>query len=398
MTQPQSVCILGSTGSIGVNTLDVIARHTDRYSVYALTANKNVALMLAQCVQFHPSKVVMQDEQAAEQLRVQLNVKGLNIDVEQGASALAELAASEPVNIVVAAIVGAAGLLSTLAAAEAGKRILLANKEALVMSGQLLMQRAAKYGATIMPVDSEHNAIFQSLPATNSGVSFAGVENIVLTGSGGPLRKCSVEELSVVTPQQALKHPNWSMGRKISIDSATLMNKGLELIEACTLFDLPLEKVEVLIHPESVIHSMVRYSDGSVIAQLGQPDMRTPIAHALAWPERISSGVEPLDFKQLNGLHFEEPDTQRFPCLRLATEAQAVGGTAPTVLNAANEMAVDAFLNGFVSFLQLAQTVEYALTEAKISPASDLTTIIEADTIARQLAQNKIDTFRNKLS
>lgn len=350
--------------------------------------------MLAQIDRFKPAVVVMQDAGAATRLDLQLRQQDTDTRVLHGDDALAAMSTDASVDIVVAAIVGAAGLHPTLAAAKAGKRILLANKEALVMSGQLLMTCAAESGALIMPTDSEHNAIFQSLPTTENGISLNGVEKIVLTGSGGPLRKCTFEELGVVTPQQALKHPNWSMGPKISIDSATLMNKGLEVIEACTLFGIALEEIEVLIHPESVIHSMVRYSDGSIIAQLGQPDMRTPIAHALAWPERIHSGVAALDFAKIASLHFEKPDTERFPCLRLAYEAQRAGGTAPTALNAANEVAVDAFLAGSVSFLQLADIVEYTLLQAKISPADDFSTIIEADTEARQLAHTFIKTLR----
>jgi 1-deoxy-D-xylulose-5-phosphate reductoisomerase len=276
--------------------------------------------------------------------------------------------------------------MSTLAAAKAGKRLLLANKESLVMSGSLLMNAAQAAGSLIMPVDSEHNAIFQSLPATDKGVNTSGIEKILLTASGGPLRNCTIEELRVVTPQQALKHPNWSMGPKISIDSATLMNKGLEVIEACQLFCVGADDIEVVVHPESIIHSMVSYQDGSVLAQMGRPDMRTPIAHCLAWPSRIVSGVKPLNFFDIAGLHFEKPDTLRFPLLRLAFDAQRAGGTAPTILNAANEIAVEAFLNGSVAFLQLAEVVEETLSRSKISPASDLTTIIEADKNARETA------------
>lgn len=389
-----SVAILGSTGSIGQSTLDVIRLNPDRYRVYMLSANRNVESMLAQCEQFKPHYAIMQNEQAAEQLQAQIQQKALPVTVLQGDQAMCDVVASTEVDIAVAAIVGAAGLLSTLAAAKAGKRVVLANKEALVMSGSLLMQSAEDSGALIMPTDSEHNAIFQCMADHSLSKSEAGIEKILLTGSGGPLRNCSKTELSVVTPQQALKHPNWSMGPKISIDSATLMNKGLEVIEACTLFSLELSDIDVLIHPESVIHSMVHYRDGSVLAQLGRPDMRTPIAHALAWPERIHSGVEPLDFTKIAGLHFEAPDVDRFPCLRLAYEAMRTGGTAPTVLNAANEVAVDAFLNGNVSFLQLAQLVEDTLSYAKISPATDLATIIEADKHARILAGTKLKELR----
>lgn len=383
VTQSQSVAILGSTGSIGQSTLDVLGRHPDRYRVHMLSANTSDDALFRQIEAFKPTYAVLQDPDAATRLAEKCRANNLSTTVLQGDAAMCECVSADDVDIVVAAIVGAAGLSSTLAAASNGKRVVLANKEALVMSGTLLMQHAAESGALIMPTDSEHNAIFQCMSDHSLNKKEAGIEKIILTGSGGPLRNCSVEELAVVTPQQALKHPNWSMGPKISIDSATLMNKGLEVIEACTLFSLELADIEVLIHPESVIHSMVQYRDGSVLAQLGRPDMRTPIAHALAWPERIDAGVEPLNFTQIAGLHFEAPDLNRFPCLRLAYEAQRVGGTAPTVLNAANEIAVQAFLDESVSFLQLTKVVEDTLSSAKISPAIDLTTIIEADRDAR---------------
>jgi len=394
VNQLSSVAILGSTGSIGQSTLDVIGINTDRYRVHMLSANKNVEIMLRQCESHNPSFAIMQDEKAAEELQALCLQKALSVTVLHGEEAMCEVVSSDYVDIAVAAIVGAAGLLSTLAAAKAGKRVVLANKEALVMSGSLLMSSAAESGALIMPTDSEHNAIFQCMADHSLSKNDAGIEKILLTGSGGPFRNCSMDELRVVTPQQALKHPNWSMGPKITIDSATLMNKGLEVIEACKLFALELSDIEVLIHPESVIHSMVNYRDGSVLAQLGRPDMRTPIAHALAWPERIDSGVEPLDFTKIAGLHFEAPDIERFPCLRLAFDAMRAGGTAPTVLNAANEVAVEAFLNGSVSFLQLAQLVEDTLSYAKISPARDLTTIIDADSDARILANTKLEELR----
>lgn len=386
----RAITVLGSTGSIGTSTLDVIARHPERYSVFALTAHSSVAELFEQCRQFRPAHAVLGSAEAASELQKLCRQAGLTVEVHHGTQALNAVAADDAVDTVVAAIVGAAGLLSTLAAVEAGKRLLLANKEALVMSGQLLMQAAKASGALIMPVDSEHNAIFQSLPATKEGVSTEGIEKILLTASGGPLRNLTLEELAVVTPQQALKHPNWSMGPKISIDSATMMNKGLEVIEACQLFSVDVDDIQVVVHPESIIHSMVSYADGSVIAQMGRPDMRTPIAHALAWPERIHSGVEALDLFKVSGLHFEEPDTTRFPLLRLAFEAQRAGGTAPTILNAANEVAVDAFLSGSVAFLQLSAVVEQTLECLKISPATDLSTIIEADSIARGTTQRLI--------
>ena len=330
----------------------------------------------------------MVDERAAERLQTALSEAGSDTEVVQGMPAIEAIA--KDYDIVVSAIVGAAGLMPTLAAVEAGKRILLANKESLVMSGQLMMQAARRSGATIMPVDSEHNAIFQCLPPPGSSGFDAGIKKIILTASGGPLRNCSEEELSVVTPQQALAHPNWSMGPKISIDSATMMNKGLEVIEACHLFDVGLDSIDVVVHPQSVVHSMVAYRDGSVLAQMGNPDMRTPIAHALAWPSRIDAGVDPLDFTSLSGLHFEAPDENRFPCLRLACQAQEMGGTAPAVLNAANEIAVSAFLNESVSFLQLSSIIENTLNTVKNYHASDLPTIIEADSNAREVAQNLI--------
>ena len=384
----QQVCVLGSTGSIGKSTLSVIDQNRDSYQIAALTANQNDQAMLAQCLVFNPSVAAMLDEQAAERLQQALKKAGSETQVVQGVDALVALAAEH--DIVVSAIVGAAGLLPTLAAIEAGKRVLLANKESLVMSGQLMMQAAQRSGSILMPVDSEHNAIFQCLPPPGSASSEAGIEKIILTASGGPLRNCSLDELAVVTPQQALAHPNWSMGPKISIDSATMMNKGLEVIEACHLFSVGLESIDVVVHPESVVHSMVAYSDGSVLAQMGNPDMRTPIAHALAWPRRIKSGVAALDFTSLSGLHFEAPDEERFPCLRLAREAQELGGTAPAALNAANEIAVEAFLNESVSFLQLPGIIENTLNTVKNYHASDLPTIIEADTVAREVAQNLI--------
>ncbi len=386
----RSIALLGATGSIGKSTLDVLRRHPDRYRVHAVTANANDTALAAICKDVEPDVAVMVDTDAAERLHRSLASLGVSTRVEQGEVALEAVAREESVDTVVSAIVGAAALLPTLAAAESGKRILLANKEALVMSGDLLMRAARKSGALVMPVDSEHNAIFQSLPAVETGVSTEGVEKIILTASGGPFRETPLEALRVATVQQALAHPNWSMGPKISVDSATLMNKGLEVIEACRLFDLSADQIEVIVHPESIIHSMVRYVDGSVVAQLGRPDMRTPIAHALAWPERIDAGVAPLDFSEVSGLHFEKPDLQRFPGLRLAFEALVAGGTAPAVLNAANEVAVDAFLAGDVAFLQLAEIVERTLVHAKSATQPDLSTIIQADAEARAIAVEQL--------
>lgn len=392
----RGISLLGSTGSIGKSALDVVSRHPDRYHVHALSAHTSVDALFAQCQQFRPHIAVVGTEESAAQLQALCQSATLDTVVEFGPDALVQIASNSETDIVIAAIVGAAGLMSTLAAAKAGKRLLLANKESLVMSGDLLMSAAKRAGALIMPVDSEHNAIFQSLPADENGVKTDGIEKILLTASGGPLRQCTLEELRVVSPQQALKHPNWSMGPKISIDSATLMNKGLEVIEACQLFSVGPDAIQVVVHPESIIHSMVSYADGSVIAQMGRPDMRTPIAHALAWPARIESGVAPLDFMQVSGLHFEQPDTERFPLLRLAFEAQREGGTAPAVLNAANEVAVDAFLSGDVAFLQLNQVVEETLSSVKISPASDLGTIIEADKTARATARNFVASYAGR--
>lgn len=389
-SSPQVLSILGSTGSIGTSTLAVLDHHPDTYSVYALAAFAKHELMFEQCQRYQPEVAVLIDASAAEKLRKALADAGSDTRVECGEEAVIAVAEATSVTTVVAAIVGAAGLRSTLAAVASGKRLLLANKESLVMSGDLLMDSAKASGSLVMPVDSEHNAIFQSLPQDITGANLAGVEKILLTASGGPFRNWSKKELSVVTPQQALKHPNWSMGPKVTIDSSTLMNKGLELIEACHLFNVGADDIDVLVHPQSVVHSMVAYADGSVIAQLGKPDMRTPIAHALAWPERIHSGVQPLDFLTLANLTFEAPDLDCFPCLRLAMEAQRAGGTAPTILNAANEVCVEAFLNDSVAFLQLPDVIEYTLAQAKVTPATDLTTIISADNNARDIASEKL--------
>ena len=381
------IAILGATGSIGASAVDVVERQRGRWRVHGISANTSVEAAAALARRTGCELVVMADADAAERVRGLLAAEGAATRVEAGDGAIAALAASAEVDVVVSAIVGAAALAPTLAAAGAGKRVLLANKEALVMSGDLLMRTAREAGALVMPVDSEHNAIFQSLPATATGVSTRGVEKIVLTASGGPFRRTPLEALERVGVEQALDHPNWSMGPKITVDSATLMNKGLELIEACRLFDLGVDDIEVLVHPESIVHSMVRYRDGSAIAQLGRPDMRTPIAHALAWPERVDAGVEPLDLAALGGLHFEPPDLERFPALRLAKEAEAAGGSAPAVLNAANEVAVEAFLAGRLGFLDIARTVETVLGRSVFTPVPDPATIIEADGAARRLAR-----------
>ena len=359
-TNLKSVTILGATGSIGVSTLDVLARHPDRYHVYALTANKQVDKLFEQCCAFHPKYAVMVDEAAAEQLTAKLRSAESDTEVLAGAAALERVAGSDETDYVMAAIVGAAGLLPSLAAAKAGKRVLLANKEALVMSGQLFMDAVKDNGAELLPIDSEHNAIFQSMPHQGK----AGVKQILLTGSGGPFRQRAMNTLSSVTPEEAVAHPNWSMGQKISVDSATMMNKGLEVIEACWLFDVPSRDVQVVVHPQSTIHSMVSYVDGSVIAQLGNPDMRTPIAYSLAWPERIDAGVDELDFFDVARFDFEPPNFDRFPCLKFAYEAHEKGGYASIALNAANEIAVESFLNKQINFTEIPQLIENVLEQA----------------------------------
>ncbi len=388
MSKPQNITVLGATGTIGVNTLDVIARHPEKFRAYALTANSRFEPLLEQCCRFRPRYAVLLDESAAEKLRSGLVAAGVDTEVLCGLDALEQVSALPEVDTVMAAIVGAAGLIPSLAAAKAGKKVLLANKETLVMSGSLFMDAVRNHGATLLPIDSEHNAIFQCLPHDFSG-GFAGrgVTKILLTASGGPFRKLSLDELAHVTPQQALNHPNWVMGPKITIDSATLMNKGLEVIEARWLFDAAPEQIEVVVHPQSVIHSMVQYNDGSLLAELGNPDMRTPIAHALGWPERIESGVAPLDVFAVARLDFERPDTERFPCLRLAFEVLKLGGTAPAVLNAANEVAVQAFLAGQVRFVDIPRLIEDVLGLVGVSPVMQLVDVVNADASARERAQ-----------
>jgi 1-deoxy-D-xylulose-5-phosphate reductoisomerase len=386
------LAVLGSTGSIGANTLDVAARHPERFEVVALAAGKNDAALLEQCKAHRPRHAVMADPDAAERLRGGIAQAGLEVEVSCGAEALARVAALPGVDMVMAAIVGAAGLPSTLAAARAGKDVLLANKEALVMSGALFMAAMREGGGRLLPVDSEHSAVFQSLPrgfvcGREGEIERAGVRRILLTASGGPFRTTPLERLARVTPQQACAHPNWVMGRKISVDSATMMNKGLEVIEARWLFAAPAEAVQVLIHPQSVIHSMVEYRDGSVIAQLGAPDMRTPIACALAWPERIEAGIEPLDFTALGSLSFERLDANRFPCVRLCTEAMRRGGTAPALLNAANEIAVESFLEERLAFTQIPEVIEHVLSQAAIEPLDSLERVYAADIEARAAAR-----------
>jgi 1-deoxy-D-xylulose-5-phosphate reductoisomerase len=392
MSKIQNITVLGSTGTIGVNTLDVIARHPQRYRAYALTANSRIEPLLEQCRRFEPAYAVVLDDDAAESLRQQLRNEGLATEVLCGTEALEKVSSLPEVDAVMAAIVGAAGLRPALAAARAGKRVLLANKETLVMSGQLFMDAVHQNNATLLPIDSEHNAIFQVMPREMSqGLAKSGVSKILLTASGGPFRKFSLDELAHVTIAQALNHPNWVMGPKITIDSATLMNKGLEVIEAHWLFDAGPEQIEVVIHPQSVIHSMVEYIDGSVLAQLGNPDMRTPIAYALGYPERITSGVGSLDLFKIARLDFEAPDTTRFPCLRLAFEALRRGGTAPAVLNAANEVAVQAFLTDRIAFTDIPRMIENTLSATTITEAATLEELIAADQAARHLAESWIE-------
>ena len=391
----KNVCILGSTGSIGVNTLDVIARHPDRFRVFALSAATRVDDMAKQCLQFSPRYAAMTHTDAAEQLRASLKAAGSATEVLSGAEALLQIAAHVETEVVMAAIVGAAGLSASLAAAEAGKTVLLANKEALVMAGRIFMDAVHRNGATLLPIDSEHNAVFQSLPPNfTAGLNKVGVRRIVLTASGGPFRTRPLADLANVTPDQACAHPNWVMGRKISVDSATMMNKGLEVIEAHWLFDASADQIEIVIHPQSIVHSMVEYVDGSVIAQLGNPDMRTPIAYALAYPDRMDAGVARLDLTHAGKLEFDALDLTRFPCVRLAYAALRRGGTAPATLNAANEQAVDAFLNGRLAFIDIARVIEDVMNAATVVDTSALDDVLAADSAARAAADERIGRLR----
>ena len=388
VSRPQRITVLGATGSIGLSTLDVIARHPDRYQVFALSGYSRIDELLALCVRHRPAFAVVPSAEAAVRLRETLAAAGCATEVLEGEAGLCQVAAAAEVDAVMAAIVGAAGLRPTLAAVEAGKKVLLANKEALVMSGALFIEAVRRSGAVLLPIDSEHNAIFQCMPGDYArGLSAVGVRRILLTASGGPFRETPVEALLDVTPEQACAHPNWSMGRKISVDSASMMNKGLELIEACWLFDAAPAKVEVVVHPQSVIHSLVDYVDGSVLAQLGNPDMRTPIANALAWPERIDSGVAPLDLFAIARLDFQAPDEQRFPCLRLARQAAEAGNSAPAVLNAANEVAVEAFLGRRIRFPEIAGMIEQVLDQEPVVPLPSLDAVFAADQRARELSR-----------
>ena len=392
---PQNITVLGSTGSIGVSTLDVIRRHPERYRAFALCAHSQIDKLFAQCLEFKPQFAVMRDAPLASALAERCRAAGLSTEVRHGVESLIELSALPEVDAVMAAIVGAAGLEPTLAAARAGKRVMLANKEVLVMAGELFMHAVREHGAVLLPVDSEHNAIFQSLPADFShGLSACGVQKILLTASGGPFRTVALDELSHVTPDQACAHPNWMMGRKISVDSATMMNKGLEVIEARWLFDAPPEMIQVVVHPQSVIHSAVQYSDGSVLAQLGNPDMRTPIAYAMAWPERIAAGVESLDLFKIARLDFFAPDFERFRCLQLAYDVLREGGTAPAILNAANEVAVAAFLDNRLPFLGIARLNDQVLQSLSAGPEGSLADVLAADAEARQLAAHLVRDHR----
>jgi 1-deoxy-D-xylulose-5-phosphate reductoisomerase len=387
VNKPQQITVLGATGSVGLSTLDVIARHPDLYEVFALTGFSRLKELLALCVRHTPRFAVVPDVALARNLQDDLVAAGLDTRVLVGESGLCEVAGHPQVDTVLAAIVGAAGLRPTLAAVEAGKKVLLANKEALVMSGALFMQAVHRSGAVLLPIDSEHNAIFQCLPTDYArGLGSVGVRRILLTASGGPFRETPLADLMGVSPEQACAHPNWSMGRKISVDSATMINKGLELIEACWLFNARPEQVEVVIHKQSVIHSMVDYVDGSVLAQLGNPDMRTPIAHALAWPRRIDSGVAPLDLFAIARLDFQAPDEQRFPCLRLARQAAEAGNSAPAMLNAANEVAVAAFLDRRIRYPEIASIIEEVLSLEPVVAVDELGVVFEADSKARALA------------
>ncbi len=394
----QSVCILGVTGSIGQSTLKILNQHPDKYSVFAVSAHSRISELVDICKQFQPKVVVVPKQKVDELVALFAKNELQNIEILADQEGLISIASHSDVNVVMAAIVGAAGLLPTLAAVKAGKRVLLANKEALVMSGEIMMQAARDHQALLLPVDSEHNAIFQSLPhnyleADRNGQPQQGVSRILLTASGGPFLNHSLEQLEQVTPQQACKHPNWSMGQKISVDSATLMNKGLELIEACHLFSISEHFVTVVVHPQSIIHSMVQYVDGSTLAQMGNPDMCTPIAHALAWPERLQTNVPALDLFEYSQLNFQAPDIQKFPALDLARQAMRAGGLAPTILNAANEVAVAAFLKEKIGFTNIPQVVEHTLQKLENSVADNIESILNKDEVARQVAQQYISSI-----
>jgi len=384
------VTILGSTGSIGESTLDVISRHPDAYRVFALSCNSNIEKLVKQCEKFKPDYAVVTSSESAILCSGLLSTKNIQTEVLVGIDGLNAVAVDDAVDIVMSAIVGAIGLEPTLCAVNSGKKVLLANKESLVMAGHLFMQAVNASDAILLPIDSEHNALFQCLPAMTKGGKFSGVKKLLLSASGGPFRGKSMEQLEAVTPEQACVHPNWNMGKKISVDSATLMNKGLELIEASWLFSMPPEKIDIVVHPESVIHSLVQYVDGSVLAQLGNPDMRTPIAHALSWPDRMTSGVDDLDLIELGRLNFESPDPVNFPCLRIALEAARLGLDAPAVLNAANEIAVQAFLDRRIGFTQISEVIEGTLDATIFNEPESLAAVKDSDTKARIHTQKLI--------
>ena len=384
------VTILGSTGSIGESTLDVISRHPDAYRVFALSCNSNIEKLVKQCEKFKPDYAVVASSESAVLCSGLLSTKDIQTEVLVGIDGLNAVAVDDAVDIVMSAIVGAIGLEPTLCAVNSGKKVLLANKESLVMAGHLFMQAVNASDAILLPIDSEHNALFQCLPAITKGDKFSGVKKLLLSASGGPFRGKSMEQLEAVTPEQACVHPNWNMGKKISVDSATLMNKGLELIEASWLFSMPPEKIDIVVHPESVVHSLVQYVDGSVLAQLGNPDMRTPIAHALSWPDRMTSGVADLDLIELGRLNFESPDSVNFPCLRIALEAARVGLDAPAVLNAANEIAVQAFLDRRIGFTQISEVIEDTLNATIFNEPESLSAVKDSDTKARIHTQKLI--------
>jgi 1-deoxy-D-xylulose-5-phosphate reductoisomerase len=390
--KPQRVCILGASGSIGTSALEVIKKNNQLYKVSVLTANTNVDKLFEQCLNFHPDYAVMACEDSAKKLQVKISAENLSIKVLAGRQAIIESPSLADSEIVIASIVGAKGLEPTLTAVKLGLKVLLANKEALVMSGKLFMQAVKDFGATLLPVDSEHNAIFQSLPTPGlkAEINLNGVYKILLSGSGGPFLNTPIEQLESKTPDQACAHPNWNMGRKISVDSATMMNKGLELIEACYMFDVTVDDIDIVIHPQSIVHSMVSYLDGSVISQMGNPDMKTPIAHCLAWPNRIPANVKPLDFFNIANLEFLPPDYVRYPCLSLAKQALNIGKSAPCILNAANEVAVASFLEDKIAFTDIAIVIKNVLEQSNFTKMKSIEDVIEVDIDARKLTENVI--------
>lgn len=387
MSTPRNLTILGATGSIGTSTLDLVRRHPDRFGVFALTANRNIELIAAQCLEFSPLHAVVGTEEGADQLRHKLLEAGLKTNVSHGEEALIDIAAADESDTLVSAIVGAAGLLPTLAGIKGGKKVLLANKEALVCSGRLFMDAVVQSGALLLPVDSEHNAIFQTLQGQDRG----GVNKLLLTASGGPFLRFSQEQLQNVTPEQACAHPNWNMGAKISVDSATMMNKGLEVIEARWLFGCPADQIEVVVHPESIVHSMVEYCDGSILAQMGNPDMRVPLANVLGWPDRITSGVPALDFGALSALRFEKPDLEQFPCLGLAIQAAHAEADYPLFLNAANEVAVQAFLNDEIGYTDIYRVNSEVMEKASGREPESIEAVLEQDVLARRIASRQLE-------